>query len=108
MTSYECVCGEYRIERRAWVDKRLSEHPSSQCGVIVNKDGTHFISYVTHVITIDNDGWLSCTGTYSATTRKQIGWFLREYAPRLCYHDAKHCAEKGVEMNIHTREVRPA
>lgn len=84
---------------------KLEKHPYSQCHVVVNEFGIHFISYNTQVISINNLGYLDCRGTYSQTTRRQIGWFLREYAPKLSYYDAKYCAEKNCCMNIYTREV---
>lgn len=87
------------------VDARLKYMPNAQCGVIRSADGTiHFISYTTRVCSIDPEGWLECTGTYTPTTRKQIGRFLSEYAPNLCYQDAKFCYENSVRININTGE----
>lgn len=106
MTSYKARCGEYGIERKVWVDKRLDLMPSAQAGIINDKRGTHLISYNTLVITIDPDGWMSCTGTYSQTTRRHINRFLREVAPSVSYQDAKKCYEDGLEMNVHTGEIR--
>ena len=74
---------------------RLSNHASAQCHVIESENRIDFISYTTRVITIfweNGKRWIECTGTYSATTRKQIGWFLKEYAPDLCYYDMKAIA----------------
>ena len=80
--------------------KKLSGHQSAQCRVNIFDNGDiDFISYVTRVISIrkDKNGnrQVECTGTYSATTRKQIGYFLREYAPDLSYYDIKGIASKG-------------
>ena len=78
--------------------KRLNNHKYSKCGVEVNGNTTTFISYATEVIkmTIENGvRKMECTGTYSATTRKQIGYFLKEYAPDLCYYDMKKIVGKG-------------
>ena len=84
-------------------DRALREMPYAQCGVNIHADGTIvFISYTTPVISISPDGWLSCTGTYSPTTRKQIGRFLREYAPRLSYQHAKAAYILDTRINIHT------
>lgn len=86
--------------------KKLTDHRYSQCHVEIAPNGdVHFFSYVTLVCSIEA-GWLSCTGTYSQTTRKQIGWFLKEYAPMMNYHNAKLCYEGNCEINIHTGEVR--
>ncbi len=86
--------------------KKLTDHRYSQCHVEIAPNGdVYFFSYVTLVCSIEA-GWLSCTGTYSQTTRKQIGWFLKEYAPMMNYHNAKLCYEGNCEINIHTGEVR--
>lgn len=77
--------------------KRLENHPYAQCGVIENNDGSLvFVSYTTAVIFLnEKTGTVECSGTYSPTTRKQIGYFLKEYMPALCYHDMKAIAGKG-------------
>ena len=89
------------------VYKNLEGHRHSQCHVEVDcKDGevvgVVFVSYVTPVIFIkyvDGKRFVECSGTYSPTTRKQIGWFLMEYAPDLCYYDMKDIVGDGlVEM----------
>lgn len=89
-------------------DRALREMPYAQCGVNLYNDGRiDFISYNTRVITIDADGWLEITGTYSPTTRKQIGRFLREYVPHLCYQDVKTFYEHRLLYNVNTGEVKP-
>lgn len=77
--------------------KRLNNHKSAQCKVYIDNDSNRidFISYTTRVISIwyeNGKRMIECTGTYSATTRKQISWFLREYAPDLSYYDMKAIA----------------
>ena len=86
-------------------DKNLAYCPNGSCGVIFNDDGVHLVSYTTLVCSINNNNFLTCTGTYSATTRKHIGAFLKEFAPNLCYQNAKTCYEKNVAMNINTGEI---
>lgn len=81
--------------------KKLQDHPSSQCEIYIENGGNliHFISYATRVITLqfkEGKRFVECTGTYSSTTRRQIGWFLREYAPDLSYQDMKAIAEQGL------------
>lgn len=82
--------------------RKLRNHSSAQCRVFVEDNEVTFISYATEVIRIlykDGKRFIECTGTYSPTTRKQIGWFLKEYANDLCYHDMKSIAGLGfVEM----------
>lgn len=88
--------------------KKLNSHPYSQCHVEIDcSGGIHFISYKTEVITIRPAGWLTCYGLYSATTRKQIEWFMREYCSPLTFHDAKRCYCENMQINIHTGEIRP-
>ena len=87
--------------------KKLTDHAYSQCNVYIDAmGGIHFISYKTEVITISPAGWLTCYGLHSATTRKQIGWFMREYCAPLTYYTAKHCYCDNVQINIHTWEIR--
>ena len=88
--------------------KKLTDHPYSQCHVVINaKGGIHFISYRTEVITISPSGWLTCYGLYSATTRRQITWFMREYCSPLTFNDAKRCYCDETQINIYTGETRP-
>lgn len=99
------VNGYYEHTVEVEVDARLKYMPAAQCGVRFDRNGAiTFVSYNTEVITIDPHGWLTCTGTYSPTTRKQIGRFLKEYAPNVCYYDAKLCYEKNKTVNIYTCE----
>ena len=109
MTSYVAHerMGYFERESIQTVSKRLERMPYAQAGVIFDANGTHLISYTTLVCTIDPNGWLSCTGTYSQTTRRHISAFMREFAPHLSYFNAKECYTKGHELNIHTGEVRP-
>lgn len=88
-------------------DRVLKFAPNAQCGVVLSDDGSiHFISYTTRVITIDKEGWIECTGTYSQTTRKQIGKFLKEYAPVFNYYTMKQIAETGERINLYTGEIK--
>lgn len=89
-------------------DRRLAYCPNGSAGVNFTRDGSVILrSYETNVCQIDAAGWLTCTGTYSATTRKHIGAFLREYGRRATYQDAKKAAEMGHAFNIYSGEVLP-
>ena len=105
MTNYKCRIGEYGIEKKVWVDSRLDRMPYASAGIVRRADGVHLISYQTLVVSIDPEGWMSCTGTYSQTTRKHIGAFLREVAPSMSYQDAKRCYENDEVINVETGEV---
>ena len=86
---------------------KLKNHPYAQCSVYVFVDGSLvFTSYNTDVIYIDKDGWLYVSGLYSATTRKQIGWFLNEYVPELTYQDIKSLYYNNCLLNIYTAEIK--
>lgn len=87
--------------------KKLTAHASAQCHIELNPNSTVFVSYTTPVIIIDTLGWLEITGLYSMTTRKQIGWFLKEYAPSITFQMVKQCLEDDMMINIHTGEVIP-
>ena len=86
--------------------KKFNDHKYAQAWIDTTADGkTILISYRTVIIVVTSDGWLHCTGTYSATTRRHIGWFMRLYG--LSYHTAKFLYETDTEMNINTGEIRP-
>ena len=86
---------------------KLKNHPYANCSVRVLIDGSvFFTSYSTDVIYIDEAGWLYVSGLYSATTRKQIGYFLKEYVPSLTYYDIKKLYYKRQLYNIHTGEFK--
>lgn len=83
----------------------LKSMPYAQATVIIT-DEIVLRSYQTDVIIVTADGWLVCTGTYSATTRRHIGAFMREYGYG-DYHLAKMLYKDGMKMNIHTGEIAP-
>ena len=69
-----------------YIKKNLSAHPSCKCHVELTPDRKiiRFISYTTLVIQVEINNGLrefECMGTFSQTTKKQIGWFLKEYFP---------------------------
>ena len=98
--------GDKQETVNVWVDARLKYRPHAQCGVRFDQNGAiRFISYNTEVITIDPEGWLTCTGLYSNTTRMQISKFLQEYAPNITLKEVKKCVEYNYTINIYTGEV---
>lgn len=83
----------------------LTNHNYASARVNHFEDGTvQLQSYSTIVIEITGEGWLRCSGTYSATTIKHIGWFMRERG--LSYQLAKGLFLTGKEYNVRTGEVR--
>ena len=93
------------------ISKKLSLMPYAQAHVVINDDGDiSLYSYVTLVCELSNDGWLTCSGTYSQTTRKHIGAFMREYVEypngsHGSYYDAKRCYENSMRFNVLTGEI---
>lgn len=88
---------------------KFKDHPYAQAQIEEFEmpcDGLAKIltSYSTVVATIDEEGWLHINGLYSATTRKHIGWFMRELG--FNYQLAKQLYNDNAEMNIETGEVR--
>ena len=94
--------------------RKLSTMPYAQAHVVVDDDNnTYLISYCTHVMTIDKDGWATVYGLYSATTRRHIGAFVKEYVTypngeRGYYGTFRDLYKDGLSLNINTGEVREA
>lgn len=86
---------------------KLSAMPYAQATVCKFDNGDIIlVSYVTKVASIDAEGWLVINGLYSATTRKHIGAFMREYVPGGTYQLAKQLYTDGMMYNIYTGEVK--
>ena len=84
--------------------KKFNSHPYANCGVHEIDGGFALQSYSTIVATIDNDGWLTIFGLYSATTKRHLSWFVKEFA-NLTYQTAKRLYTDGYRYNIHTGEI---
>ena len=91
--------------------KKLSAMPYAQAHVeIDNENNISLFSYVTRVAAISSDGWLEIFGLYSATTRKHIGAFMKEYViyPNGNHGDyqlAKKIYNDNHRFNIETGEL---
>lgn len=83
----------------------LKTMPYAQATIISTEDSLILRSYQTDVIIISN-GWMTCTGTYSQTTRKHISAFMREYNFG-DYFLAKKLYTDNLKMNIYTGEILP-
>ena len=92
--------------------KKLFYMPYAQAHVeIDSSNNAYLFSYKTLVIQLTADGWLTCTGTYSPTTRKHIGAFMKEYVSypngeHGSYYDAKKAYFGDFDFNVKTGEVR--
>lgn len=89
------------------MEKRLERMPYAQAKVRLLSGFYHneLISYKTTVAAI-RGGWLYIYGLYSATTRKHISAYVREYA-NISYQLARELYEKKMKYNIYTGEVAP-
>ena len=86
--------------------RKLKYCPYGQAHVTVDEYGAiSLISYVTTVIVIDPQGWLTCSGTYSRTTIKHISAFMKEYT-NLTYQTAKDAYTNNYAINIYTGEIQ--
>lgn len=84
--------------------KHLKGHEYANCKVKMTGDDIILHSYSTDVIIVSDD-WMYITGLYSATTRKHIGWFMREYFG-LSYQFAKELHSKQLAYNVKTKETK--
>ena len=95
----QIVVGEWKIKRTEWYDKPMPNHESAQCGLLVFDDCITLKSYSTIVADYyPKSRAYCCLGTYTATTRKHLGWFAKyindTYGENLNYYNFKDAAEK--------------
>ena len=82
--------------------KKLSAMPYAQAKVAIVYNGSYLVSYRT-LAALVKDGWLIVNGLYSATTRKHISAYVKEYA-NADFAIAKRCFKENLNYNIHTGE----
>lgn len=89
------------------MEKKLTKMPYAQAKVRILSGFFHneLVSYKTTVAAICG-GWLYIYGLYSATTRRHIGAYVKEYA-NINYQLARELYEKKMKYNIYTGEVAP-
>ena len=103
---YDCVDGIY-VTRNVYRDRPLKYCRYGSCGVLETENDIFLQSYTTIVLRLNKkSGWLYCTGTYSATTRKHIGLWLKEFCPDVSYQMMKNCYANNMEYNINTGELK--
>ncbi len=84
----------------------LKNMPYAQATVMISEKNDIILrSYSTDVVII-SDGWMTCTGTYSQTTRKHISAFMKEFNFG-DYFLAKLLYTNKEKMNIYTGEILP-
>ena len=82
---------------------KFTDHKYAQAHMEPIHGGLALYSYDTRVAEII-DGWLRINGLYSMTTRRHIGWFMREIGG-FTYQLAKQLDEDNKLFNIYTGEV---
>ena len=105
MKKYTCYPHEYSNSARTMIlDRPLSRMPYATAGVNVECDGVSLWSYTTCAAEIHENA-LTVSCLCSNTTRRHVSAFLREYAPRITYQDAKRAYNAGVPIDIRTGEL---
>lgn len=94
-----------------YIEKRIPQHKYAQArmysitpNVGCGESEWGLISYSTIVIRVKNMR-LVVTGTYSATTRKHIGWWLHSQYTHLTYQGIKKLANDMLALDLTTGEV---
>jgi len=82
---------------------KFTDHKYAQAHMEPIHGGLALYSYTTRVAEL-KDGWLTIFGLYSMTTRRHIGWFMREIGG-FTYQLAKQLYEDNKKFNIWTGEV---
>ena len=86
-------------------EMKFNGHEKAQAKVLYYGDGSFALkSYNTIVAAVDAEGWLHVNGLYSMTTIKHLGWFAKLVGTS--YYTLKQLLLDGLDMNIHTGEVR--
>lgn len=94
--------------------RKLKNHPYAQCKVFETVITDHVTgeifmrrwvlrSYQTDVVLVREtpSGWsITCYGTYSQTTRRQIGWFLQDIGAPFTYQHAKRSFERSEDVVV--------
>ena len=93
--------------------RKLHDHPYANCKVIETETRSNetgelirrwvLRSYTTDVVLVRETSttWeLTCYGTYSQTTRRQIGWFLDDIGSPFTYYSAKRSFEHNSDIIV--------
>ena len=82
---------------------KFTDHKYAQAHMEPIRNGLALYSYTTKVAEV-RDGWLRVFGLHSMTTRRHIGWFMREIGG-FTYQLAKQLYEDNKLFNIYTGEI---
>lgn len=84
--------------------EKLEFMPYAQAHIVRNPNAIVLVSYNTSVAAIIG-GQLICNGLYSATTRRHIGAFCKQFGTT--YQVAKKCFTDKLQYDIVTGEFSP-
>lgn len=79
MYKYTVSVGYSARKTTVITDRALKGHNSMQAGIIIRGDGYLLMSYNTPAAFISLDGDIECMCLCSATTRKHVSLFAREF-----------------------------
>lgn len=83
------------------IKEKLKAMPYAQAHIVRRTNAVILVSYTTEVAEI-RDGCLVVNGLYSATTRKHISAFCRQFGTD--YQTAKKCYIEGLAYDIILKE----
>jgi hypothetical protein len=81
--------------------EKLAAMPYAQAHIVRRPNAIVLVSYTTEVAEI-RGGCLTVKGLYSATTRKHISAFCRQFGTDYCI--AKECYLRGLQYDIVTKQ----
>lgn len=87
--------------------KKLVGHEYANAGVVEYANGDIALQSYSTIVVVINAGVLHCTGLYSRTTIKHIGWFMKQYGHGLNYYDVKDAYLNRYDINLETGEIFP-
>ena len=104
-----CLNGIFERIERVYVDRRLLYMPAAQAGIINHVDtfngprpGYTLMSYATPAATLSDTGILTVDCLCSASTRRHVSAFLKEFCPHISYYDAKAAYNGGYSIDVNT------
>lgn len=84
--------------------EKFEGHENANARIVYCADGNILLkSYNTTVLALTPNNWLYCSGLYSRTTIKHIGWFMSKFGSH--YYVAKAAALSNMMVNIKTEDM---
>lgn len=82
--------------------ERLDGHKQANAHIIRENNNIILVSYSTAILWYDTmENTVYCSGLYSMTTRKHIGWFMNQFFNnKYNYHDIKYIYNNNLSLLI--------